>query len=239
MQKGYQQRLSSSIEDIDDASFRPTISTWGDSRLYLAGMSWLVLPRNNEYGLQSGRFDATDTNTTIKITFDPPYQKTPSVIAWIAGYHLGYQNNWRLKAEVKDVTSTDCTLVVDRWADTHVHTASACWIAHTADHPRVVSGSYSTDSIRSSSKPTTETYGVAKFSRSFPRPPHVIAALTSFDMDFHQNLRLKMSQLQVTSSEFHWSLDTWDTSVLNSATASYIAFAQVRGLLTYIPIKKN
>lgn len=91
MQKGYQQRLSSSIEDIDDASFRPTISTWGDSRLYLAGMSWLVLPRNNEYGLQSGRFDATDTNTTIKITFDPPYQKTPSVIAWIAGYHLGYQ----------------------------------------------------------------------------------------------------------------------------------------------------
>lgn len=227
MDKGYQLRLNSSLEDIRNDSFKATITTWGDSKLYDAGMSWLCVPRNNDFRLQAGRFDATDTNTTIKISFSPPYQKPPSVVVWLTGFHLGHLNNWRLKAEAKDITSLGFSLVVDSWSDTHVHTASACWIAHPADHPRVTSGSYSTDMVRPWNKPTAQTYGTAKFSRPFLRPPHVVSALSSFDVDFHQNFRFKMPLLDVTSTEIHWALDTWHDSTLYSASAWYIAFGDV------------
>ena len=221
-------RLNTDAKYVDEQHYRAIVNTWSDTIFYKAEMTWLRAARDNPYGLQAGRFDGAPATPSTKITFSHPYEQPPVVVVWLSGLDLGAKHNWRLKVETKDITREGFTIVLGTWSDTVWHSASANWIAHHADYPGILSGSYNTEQVRPWNKPSKQTHGLVKFPKPFKTTPYVLAALTSVDFDGTQNMRFIMPLKDISSTGFSWGLDTWDESTLYSATASYIAFEQVR-----------
>jgi H-type lectin domain len=71
--------------------------------------------------------------------------------------------------------------------------------------------------------PRTKTKGTATFHQKFESIPRVLAAVNWLDISNRANLRLKLEIRDVSTKGLIWHLDTWDSTVLYSAGASYIA----------------
>ena len=227
-------RLNTDAEYVDGQHYRAIINSWSDTILYKATMSWLRVINDNPYGLRAGRFDGAPAKPSTTITFARPYEQPPAVVVWLSGLDLGAKSNWRLKVESKDITRQGFTITLGTWNNTVWHSASANWITHRSDVPGIVSGSYNSEQVRPWNKPAAETHGSSNFAKPFSKAPYVLTALTSIDFDAGNNMRFTMPLKEVTPSGFSWGLDTWDGFILYSATASYIAFEQVRPLLMLI-----
>ena len=224
-------RLNTDAEYVDEQHYRAIVNTWSDTILYQSTISWLRVTTDNPYGLQAGRFDGSPAKASTLITFSLPYEKPPAVVVWLSGLDLGTGSNWRLKVETKNITREGFTITLGTWSDTVRHSASANWIAHHTGQRGIKSGTYNSEQVRPWNKPIAETHGSVAFTNSFPKAPYVLVALSSINFDRKQNMRFLMSVKDIASSGFLWGLNTWDASTLYSATASYIAFEQVRPFL--------
>lgn len=224
--KTYQQDTTTTKTDIH-------IDTWGDTTLYSAGVSWFHHAANDA-DFQSGSWSTTEdhpfeqpqTVTQKQIVFPRAYSAPPKVIVWLTQLDVRNNANFRVRALVSDITATGFKLNLDTWADSTLYRASASWIAHPAGKAGVVSGSFSTDDVRSWDKPRLVTSGTTAFPAStFTKPPNVLVALTAIDVDKATNPRVKAVASAITKDGMTWNLDAWADTILYRAAASYIAYA--------------
>ncbi|KAI9791552.1 MAG: hypothetical protein M1833_001508 [Piccolia ochrophora] len=215
-------RVKAFADNVGDAEFRVNVNTWGDGSLFAGSAAWFRAPGKHAL-VETGRVSGSARSTVQPITFTKTFPNPPKVVVWLSGFDLGKDGNYRLKAEASDITRTGFTLKLETWGDTVLTSAEAAWIAFASTVPGLVSGKYSTDDVRPWNKPTLVTTGEAKFDRAFAKPPRVVAAISSIDYAKGKNLRLKMP-IQATTTGLTWGLNTWDDSVLYSATAQYLAY---------------
>jgi hypothetical protein len=224
-------RIKAFAELVPPDSVKIHLDSWEDTVLYSAGCTWLTLYAKDQ-DFQFGRFSTTDDHpsnkrqmkTSRKITFPKPFHgQPPNVIVWLNEFHMSNGANWRCKAYVTDITASSFIIHIDTWAGTTLYSATASWIAYPSNRPNVASGSFNTMDVRPWYIPKTKNKGAATFHQMFKSIPHVFAAVNWLDISKKTNLRLKLEISDVSTKGLTWHLDTWDSTVLYSAGASYIA----------------
>ena len=134
-----------------DETTHGVTATNSDSDTVMRGgkAAWLrALPEDPN--IQTGRWSignpypkgsqlAPDNKAAIK--FLRAFDSKPKVILWISAMDFSKSVNWRLKADVIDVTTEGFTMNVGPWQDTILYKADISWIAH-ADIRGIQSGTF-------------------------------------------------------------------------------------------------
>ena len=225
-------RVSAFADNITNEAADLHIDTWADTTLYSAGCTWLKVVANDP-DYQVGQFSTTEDHpwdkpqkqTSRNITFPRAYDAPPKVIVWLNQLDMAKDKNWRISANVTNITTTGFTIHLDTWADTVLYQATAAWIAYPANKANVTSGTYNIQDVRAWNNPQVNNAGRVNFpTGTFSGNPNVLIALNSLDIDCSRNLRLKLSADVVSQSGMNWHCDSWWDTILYSAGASYIAF---------------
>lgn len=89
--------------------------------------------------IQSGEAGSGDMNPgsagrpvdrLVNITFSPAYSAPPNVIVAIRELDVDHEHNTRINVWAENVTAQGFTMHFNSWADTHVYSATATWVAH-------------------------------------------------------------------------------------------------------------
>ena len=226
--------IKASAEPMEQDSFNVHLNGSEDTLIHSAGCTWLTIyakDRDFQFGnfsTKGHRPDEPRLQTKCKVEFRKPFQgQPPKVIVWFNELHMSSQNNWRCKAFVTNITTDAFIIHIETWATTTLYDAAVSWIAYPSNRPNIASGSFNTMDVRPWFFPRTNTKGVAKFDKPFGSTPRVLAALNWLDMGNWNDLRLKLTISDVNSKGLTWHLDTWDSSILYSAGASYIAISDM------------
>lgn len=179
--------------------------------------TWSAEPVTNPKPLQEFRG---------QITFKRKFAVAPTCIVWLTGFDFLKGKNFRIKAEVIDITTTGFNIKIGTWYDSVLYWAAASWIAYYPDSPRIKSGSYNTNEVRPWNKPQLSDSGQAKFSGSpFPWAPLLFVGVNMFDIaaDKGTSMRWKATTSDVTKDGFVWHLDSWYDTCKYSMGGSYLA----------------
>jgi H-type lectin domain len=224
-------RIDAFAELVAPDSVKIHLDSPADTVLYSAGCTWLTVYADDR-DFQFGRFSTMDDHppdkrqmqTKRKITFPKPFHgKPPKVIVWLNEFHMSNSDNWRCKVYVTDITSDSFVIHIDTWASTKLYSATASWIAYPSYRPNISSGSFNTMDVRPWYLPRMRNKGTATFHQTFESIPRVFAAVNWLDISNKTNLRLKVEMSDISTKGLNWHLDTWDSTILYSAGASYIA----------------
>jgi len=223
-------RVKTFASNVTSTGFKVSVDSWGDSKLYTGGVSWLELaPANLEY--QCGQFSTTDDHpwnqpqleTSRRINFDRPFVTPPNVIVSLNELDMSKDRNWRVTATATDIDTTGFTIHINTWADSVLYSATATWIAYPEDRKYVVSGSANVTDVRPWTTNQLENSKSVSFAGAdFWKAPSVFMAINSLDIDQKANLRLKVYPGNVTKDGMTWHADSWGDTVLYSAGLSYI-----------------
>jgi hypothetical protein len=224
-------RVNAYASDIHPESFHVHIDSWADTTLYSAGCVRLeVAPGDPDF--QFGQFSTMDDHpwnepkkqTSRQINFGRPYATPPQVVVWLNSLDMSRDANWRVNAYATDITATGFVIHIDTWADTVLYSGRISWIAYPSNKPNVSSGRYNTQDVRPWDQPRLANSGQATFGGSgFARPPRVLTALNSIDIDHAHNLRINLNVDSITTTGMTWHIDSWADTTLYSAGASYLA----------------
>ncbi|KAK7686079.1 hypothetical protein QCA50_010891 [Cerrena zonata] len=210
------------------------VESWGDTKLYSAGCSWLSIPQDDT-DLQYGRFDTLEDHpitkpqksTKRRITFACPYYALPKVVVWLEAVSTDSAHHCRIKATATNITVHGFTIEIDTWFDTNVLCARVAWFAHSADRKDMRSGTFSTDDVRTRNEPRSKTSSYTPFSGGgFAKKPRVFCGINLLSVDKDRNLRVEVHTSNLTMNGMTWHLDSWGDTILYGAGASYIAFDQ-------------
>jgi len=228
-------------DQITDSQFRMTLETWGGSRLYSAGATWLE-HKADAKDCVFGQFDTHDLvqrgstskrpqqENSTKIRFPRAFKSEPQVICWMNRIDMasGDDRNWRIRAYADNITTKGFTAHIDTWADSVLNGAAMCWIAFPKRKAHVASGNFNTMDVRSWSNPKPSNSSKVSFGEGvFTKPPTVLVALNMLDMAGNADLRVAVDVDEVTKDGFRWHLDTWDDSTMYAAGASWVALGFV------------
>lgn len=217
--------------NIQNDQFVINLDGWGGRVLPGGRCGWLEIP-GDDPDFQCGSFSTLEDHpeneqrirTTRLINFKRRYSAPPRVVVWLTAFHMDHTKNWCIKAYATHITPTGFTIHIETWGDTVLYSATASWVAHTADKVGVASGSFGTVDMRPAIHPQPYNSGYIEFGKDvFDAPPRILAAISSFDIGCVENLRISMDASAVNATGMTWRINTWDGTVLNSAGASYIA----------------
>jgi len=215
-------RVRATAEDIHEHIFGAHIRSWGDTRLYSAGCTWLAVPRGHP-DFQTGTFSTGEDHvwskpqhlTHRKVVFDHAYQAPPKVVVWLNKLDLSRDHNERVMAFATDITATGFTVHINSWGDTKLHGAAISWFAYPAGFPGICSG----DML-----PQKGTSGVVKFERKFAKPPTVVlVGLNKLESDRSGRCSFNISIDAVSEIGMGIRVEGWSDTVLHSAGVAYLA----------------
>ncbi|KAG8525648.1 uncharacterized protein KY384_000408 [Bacidia gigantensis] len=207
-----------------------------DTVLRYGKAAWLrTLP--NDPNIQIGRYTLGDTypqgkqlppDNTATVKFPRAFASPPKVVLWLCAMDFSKSVNWRLKADVSNITADGFTMVLGPWKDTILYKTEVCWIAH-ADVPGIQSGMFSTEDIRGGEGWQLNNSGFAKFEKKFRKPPRLVAALSKLEFGYYRDIRVRTTT-EASEEGVRWSMDS-DGDVHQYITrCSYIAFDAVSDL---------
>ncbi|KAF4452084.1 metalloprotease protein [Fusarium austroafricanum] len=226
-------RIDASADPIGPDSAVFQLNAWADTTLYSAGCVGLEVVQDDP-DFQMGKFSTTDDHpwnrpqekTSRRINFDRPFSSPPKVVIWLSQLDMDKNKNWRVDATATNITPTGFTLNLNTWADTILYAASANWVAYPSNKANVTSGRFSITDVRPWSKPQLQNTGRVSFpSGTFSNPPLILIGLNNLDIDYHQNLRIKLGADNISAGGMNWRIDSWFDTTLYSAGGSYIALA--------------
>lgn len=229
---GHNIRIKAEALHADQEKFTASLTSWSDTVLYSAGMTWLEIAPRFQF-VQFGTFDTSEIRpwneprlqNSKRINFSTPFKdQPPKVVCFLKSLDMDKGKNWRVKTYVSDVTTEGFTIHIDSWADSVLYSASASWLAYPADQPGVTSGRFSTADVRPWDKPQQNNSSSVTFSRPFSKVPQVLMALDELDYEHGKNLRLRLSTSMVSETGLQWHLQAWDDSVMYQSGASYFAW---------------
>lgn len=177
-----------------------------------------------QFGTFNSAADFPCFSSTRLITFPRAYSAPPRVVVWLKDLDISCKAGWRVKTYDTNVSATGFTIHIDTWSDTVLYSATATWVAYPADKPKIFSGRFNTMDVRPWNRPQLYNSAHVNFgSNIFTSPPRIFLALNSLDLDCTQNLRLRVTASNINAIGMTWYIDSWDTTILYSAGASYIA----------------
>lgn len=138
MSKDKHWRIRVYATDIDSNGFTVHADTWGDSILFMAGVTWLAYPADRP-GVTSGKFDTQEVrpwnkpqheNSGFK-SFDTTFSKTPKVIMALDFLDYDHSKNLRVRVSTSSVTNTGINWHLASWGDSIMYTTGASFFAWT------------------------------------------------------------------------------------------------------------
>lgn len=216
---------------IRNNSFEINIDSWSGLVLIGGSCGWLEIAPNDpdfQFGsystLEDHPKDQALRHKTRNITFPRPYAEPPQVVVWIAGFNTSIKQNCRIRTFVTEITRTGFTIHIATWEDTILYFGMATWVAYTSTKCGIASGHFSTMGNSLVGQHQEKSTGFVQFGVGvFKHPPRVIVALNSFDLNCKRVMRLAVKASSITAAGMFLDLETWNDSIVSSASASYIA----------------
>lgn len=188
-------------------------------------------PQIHDAGIFDSTESASSTATspsggtfTKEVMFSPKFNETPSIALGLSGVEIGPAANARVLARIDRVDPNSAVVSVNSWDDTQFQGAQVSWIEAAKDDVDFQIGSFQTWDVHPWSKPQAQTSKKLYFPQSYSEPPKVLVMLKSFDMKKGFNYRIKAYTTDIKSDSFVIHIDSWDDTVLFSASASWIAY---------------
>ncbi|KAF8603540.1 hypothetical protein BDV93DRAFT_579642 [Ceratobasidium sp. AG-I] len=137
LDKGTNYRVKTYATNITRTGFTLNVETWGDTKLYNAGVTWIAHAASRS-NIASGGFHTNEirpyTETKQQehmkaVKFDKKFEGKPDVYVGFSQIDSANDTNLRLKAFAKDVTTEGMNLHINTWFDTVLYQAEASWLA--------------------------------------------------------------------------------------------------------------
>lgn len=181
-----------------------------------------------------GVFQTTDVSranyrekATKVIAFTSPYSAPPGLPLGLTIVDIGKDEEVRVSCFVSKVANNSFEVNINGSAKTKLHWSACAWLEIGASDPDFQFGRFST--LENCPWDTQAcNKGWVGFSRPYDTPPKVVVWLTAFDMGREKHWRLKAYASDITGTGFKIHIDTWDDTVLRSATASWVAYTAGR-----------
>jgi hypothetical protein len=166
---------------------------------------------------------------------DQPQQENHKVFSMTAnpaGFPIGLiwldldrRSNVRINAFAEPVAPDSVKIHLDASADTVLYSAGCTWLTVYAKDRDFQFGSFNTTDDHPPERPQRQTRRKITFPKPFHgRPPKVIVWLNGFHISSGANWRCKAYVTDITADSFVIHIDTWASTTLYSATASWIAY---------------
>lgn len=219
----------------------PTISTWSDTQIVSARMSWIEIPQDPF--IQHG-YNSTETRDMyhqtgpgdkfwdFPITFSPRYNGTPNVVCWLTVLDADNGTNLRIDSHAIDVNSEGCTIRIKTWADSKLYKVGFGWLAHPQDHPAVYAATHAfhkrgifgggPNRVENNAGKIIHLPGAMQRQRA---PPTVAAFVKGFDNDRDKYHRLDTSADKITKQKMTARATSWSDTNMYYAGGTYIAVA--------------
>lgn len=163
-------------------------------------------------------------HTSKMVSFPSPYSQRPGIPVALMWLEIGNNQNVRVKCYSSKITETYFEISIDTWAGTSLYQASCAWMEIGANHPQFQFGTYSTLEDHAWYDYRVENIRNVIFSRPYTTPPRVVVWLSSIDMGYDHDWRVKAYATHVTAEGFTIHIDTWGDSELHTAAASWVAY---------------
>lgn len=227
--------------------FNIQTETWDNSTLYSGGALWFKIddPKTSEF--QTGTFDTAGYSSPNEpmahhkqtVKFRRSFTSPPEVVLWIRGFFIGPGLDCKLRVSAHNVTANSFRLHIDAGGETKLYRAIATWIAYPKGKQGVFSGiaeakkftpwpaqkdntSGYSEVIDLSDQKEEQSCNASKF--------HVYSGISSFDFNATNTVRLHTKAVKlddiddpIRENSFRVNIETWNNSICNGASASYLA----------------
>lgn len=215
----YALRVISSAEPDSTATeqFKIQISSWADTLLYNARVSWFKLAAE-ETSIQCGVFDTKKAgrfSDTIK--FPRSFATAPVVFVGLSGFDL--KGDWYINLTAKNITKDQFNIAIGAGSNSTLTSAVATWIAIPGGK-HVLTGSMDVDG----SDLQLNQWNEVRFAQAYDRTPTVFTALTSFDVVQPANLRVKLNT-EASEEKLRWRIEKWSNTEIRSIRSAYLIIA--------------
>lgn len=160
--------------------------------------------------------------TSKIIPFRITYPTPPGLPVGINKMNISNSDNIRINAYVDHTGRDRFTINIDSWLNTKLYTAGCAWMEIQSADQNFQFGRYSTTQDHPNHQ--SRTSRVITFSRAYAAPPTVVVVLTSLDIHLVRGWRVRTYVTDVTAVSFVIHIDSWDTTILYSAAATWIAY---------------
>jgi len=229
------------FDAIPGETYQIVIRRWSGSSSVYYGVAWTVeetswlidRPGTSGFTLSNrpatiaiGSYETNNDFTVVSkgaknsaiLSFGAREPAYPKVVSGLNKVDMGNTsgNNWdiRITSFADNISMKEFTMHIDSWADTMLYNARVSWFQLAAAEPDI-----QCDTFKSSqSGNVNET---VTFPRAFVKPPIVFVGLSGFDIGDNWRIDLYTSAITETSFDIH--IDTWGSSELWSAQATWIA----------------
>ncbi|KAF9069548.1 hypothetical protein BDP27DRAFT_1363247 [Rhodocollybia butyracea] len=176
----------------------------------------------NSMDVRPWQTPSLQTRGTIKFT-NPPLKLTAQAVAGLNWLDFGGTANVRIKTILDDVTNERCSINLQSWGDTLNYSTGVAWLQYpSSDHDNhdFQCGTFNTMEDHDWTKPQKLTACKIVFPCHYTSPPAVIVFLTSMDIGYQKNLRVKTYTTDVQADSFTVHIDSWaDTSIWSAGIA--------------------
>lgn len=184
-------------------------------------VSWFAIAHNDrDFQTGTSSFTAVGSQT---VTFGTglDFHSTPNVVVWLSGFDLSTValGGWGLSTTVSNITQQGFTVALstNSRTDTTVSSATVTWIAYPAKRANIGSGSFKTTS-------TATRTGTLGLTPGFDVAPNVLVGFDAFNVGNSQGkFDISVAVSNVTQTSLTWKFAGDAVSVLNSASATYLA----------------
>ncbi|KOC12867.1 hypothetical protein AFLA70_332g001031 [Aspergillus flavus AF70] len=226
-------RIQANITDKGPDHFKARIGTWMNSEIHSAGMTWIEVGPDCGF-VHTGSVSLRDipgwqkkpSQNSKRVTFLTPFKNQPKVVCFLTLLDFFQGEDWHVKTYATNIDHTGFTIHMDTRSSGVMHGVCVSWFAYEAGRPDMISGRFSTNDIRVPSQHRHDATSAVIFDKTFSRTPKVLLALDELDYAQAKDLRLRVSTSMVSKDGFTWHLQSWDDSIMYSAGASYLAWAE-------------
>ena len=175
----------------------------------------------------NGRVNTYDpTSQVLQVTFNPPFESTPSVVLGLNQIEEDNTKNMRLEMNAYNITKDGFTAEIIQWNDSTIYEVGASWFATT--DPGFQMGNFNTSQVRPMEQATQSTKMRINFNRSFDKPPEMKCWLHSMDLPLNiytgARFRVCVTPEDIDTTGFTIHAYGWNDSQVNNAGCCWIAF---------------
>ncbi|KAF9038885.1 hypothetical protein BDP27DRAFT_1183588, partial [Rhodocollybia butyracea] len=169
-----------------------------------------MYPGANVLPLDTGVFNSMSVRPWDTPTLDnrgtinfsgAPLPAIPQILLGLNWFDFGYRTNVRIKSIVEQVTTANCTINLQSWADTVNYSTGVSWLQlPSVDNHDFQGGTFNTTTGTTAASPVIQKID---FAHAYPSPPTVVVFLTSLDADKNTTLRVKVYATDVQKDSFN------------------------------------
>lgn len=166
------------------------------------------------------------SNTFRVVSFPKPYSAPPNVVVGLNMLSIDCNKDICVNSHAKNLQKDLFEIHIDGSKDAGLYGGGCTWLEVEKNDPDFQLGTFSTLEDHPASKPQTLTSRHITFPRAYGSVPRVVVWLTGFHLNRETLWRVKTYTTDITETGFTIHIDTWLSSVLYSASASWIAYPE-------------